>query len=685
MPFWPTGRVRTSPGSPTTSSGSSPPCSSAWTTVIGAAMTQVHRVRAGDLTDPRHDRNSRGLPGRARAPGLPGDPQVLGRSSPRRSRCHSRLSRFAGRASRETLTRSTGSTSSRGALDDRERSPSCPWGAPPTCSSWSTAIRTARRAAPSRAAMRTHRSPWPAGRQTRPSSVICTSLRRRRLPPCPRRSAWRASTRSPWITMRRDIAPPEQLLGDLLIAAAHHRDADLPGFAVLLADGDPRPFRADPWHRRPPRWTDLRAAGLLRRRRRPTGREPQLDILVIGAEDEDLAADAGADELHRDQSRARALRACPANWPARSASPHVHHRLRLGGSVGRHRGVIGAGRLRPRHRRPRARSRWAGVGSSAASKAPCPRARSERSRCACSARCPFPCCWSSTRSAWAWCPRPCSRPVPPLRSPSASPPARSCRSRSRPRPSQVRRDGGSRRRCSTSSRAGSTRRRRLSARRRATAASRGVAVAPGNRIGCCSARQRQRQPTRSQEDHGAQGRGRPRRRGQGATRRRGEPRSSCRRPRRPRPTPRSRWPRREEDEARRGRAARTADEGDHRGGSGRAAGDAGGRRRRSIGEHRSALVPARWSHRPGRGGRAGRGDRAHEEYLTAVAAGGDALAELTAAQFVARRRQFQRGSRRRPPRRRPRPATPPTRPSSRSTRRAWPRPGSPQSPRATTA
>ena len=49
--------------------------------------------------------------------------------------------------------------------------------------------------------------------------------------------------RAPWIALRRDFAEPQALLSQLLVAAAQHTDDDIPGFAVILADGDPRPFR----------------------------------------------------------------------------------------------------------------------------------------------------------------------------------------------------------------------------------------------------------------------------------------------------------------------------------------------------------------------------------------------------------------------------------------------------------
>lgn len=47
----------------------------------------------------------------------------------------------------------------------------------------------------------------------------------------------------PWIGLRRDFAPPQRLLSDLLIATAHHSNEVVPGFAVFLAEGELAPFR----------------------------------------------------------------------------------------------------------------------------------------------------------------------------------------------------------------------------------------------------------------------------------------------------------------------------------------------------------------------------------------------------------------------------------------------------------
>jgi murein DD-endopeptidase MepM/ murein hydrolase activator NlpD len=46
-----------------------------------------------------------------------------------------------------------------------------------------------------------------------------------------------------FVAMRRDLAEPTALLGSLLTAAAQNAGGDVPGFAVFLADGEPRPIR----------------------------------------------------------------------------------------------------------------------------------------------------------------------------------------------------------------------------------------------------------------------------------------------------------------------------------------------------------------------------------------------------------------------------------------------------------
>lgn len=46
-----------------------------------------------------------------------------------------------------------------------------------------------------------------------------------------------------WIGLRRSFIPAQELLGELLLATAQHSADATPGFAVFLADGDPKPFK----------------------------------------------------------------------------------------------------------------------------------------------------------------------------------------------------------------------------------------------------------------------------------------------------------------------------------------------------------------------------------------------------------------------------------------------------------
>jgi murein DD-endopeptidase MepM/ murein hydrolase activator NlpD len=46
-----------------------------------------------------------------------------------------------------------------------------------------------------------------------------------------------------FVSLRRDFAEPETLLSNLLVSAANHAADDIPGFAVLLADGEPAPLQ----------------------------------------------------------------------------------------------------------------------------------------------------------------------------------------------------------------------------------------------------------------------------------------------------------------------------------------------------------------------------------------------------------------------------------------------------------
>jgi murein DD-endopeptidase MepM/ murein hydrolase activator NlpD len=88
-----------------------------------------------------------------------------------------------------------------------------------------------------------------------------------------------------WVGVRRDFAPPRELLSELLIATAKHAGNGVPGFAVFLADGEPPPFR--------------RILAIVDRSAGPVSgllayaavavadsAGAHLDILVIGAQDE---------------------------------------------------------------------------------------------------------------------------------------------------------------------------------------------------------------------------------------------------------------------------------------------------------------------------------------------------------------------------------------------------------------
>lgn len=46
-----------------------------------------------------------------------------------------------------------------------------------------------------------------------------------------------------FVALRRDLADADRLLSDLLVAAAQNTDDAIPGFAILLASGEPRPVR----------------------------------------------------------------------------------------------------------------------------------------------------------------------------------------------------------------------------------------------------------------------------------------------------------------------------------------------------------------------------------------------------------------------------------------------------------
>ena len=130
-----------------------------------------------------------------------------------------------------------------------------------------------------------------------------------------------AQRRIPWIAVRRDFAEPEALLGELLVCTARHADDELPGFAVFLADGEPRPFRrilAIVDQRDGPMSGLLAYAGVAL----ADDSDAELDILVIGARGNDpadrdevdmLAVSREHELFDRAVARARTSRA-NVNW-----------------------------------------------------------------------------------------------------------------------------------------------------------------------------------------------------------------------------------------------------------------------------------------------------------------------------------------------------------------------------------
>ncbi len=102
-----------------------------------------------------------------------------------------------------------------------------------------------------------------------------------------------AERRIPWVALRRDLLDPVSLLGELLVAAGRQNHDDIPGFAVFLASGQPAPFQ--------------RMLAVVDRSSGPISglmvhaavsvaatAGAQLDVLVIGAEGEQISSD---DEL----------------------------------------------------------------------------------------------------------------------------------------------------------------------------------------------------------------------------------------------------------------------------------------------------------------------------------------------------------------------------------------------------
>lgn len=100
-----------------------------------------------------------------------------------------------------------------------------------------------------------------------------------------------------WVGVRKDFAPPRELLSELLIATAKHAGDAVPGFAVFLADGEPAPFR--------------RILAIVDRSGGPVSgllayaavavadsAGAHLDILVIGAQDENPHTEDKLDSIN---------------------------------------------------------------------------------------------------------------------------------------------------------------------------------------------------------------------------------------------------------------------------------------------------------------------------------------------------------------------------------------------------
>ena len=155
----------------------------------------------------------------------------------------------------------------------------------------------------------------------------------------------------PWVAMRRDYAPPEAILSQVLEATGRRARNDLPGFCVLLAGAEPRPIgriltvldRADG---QPSGLLILAAVATAQ----ATGAD--LDVLLMGAPGESMSTPANVQDAVRvsrdkdlyDQAIRRATEA-----------GHPGHLDRRGGSrrpAGAGPGTSGRGQLRPGHRGP---------------------------------------------------------------------------------------------------------------------------------------------------------------------------------------------------------------------------------------------------------------------------------------------------------------------------------------------
>lgn len=106
----------------------------------------------------------------------------------------------------------------------------------------------------------------------------------------------------PWVGIRRDLAPPADLLRELLVATGRHSSTTMPGFAVFLAEGEVEPF--------------TRILAIVDRRHGPTSgllahtavsvaeaSGAALDVLVIAAHGEDLNVEDETETLAINRER----------------------------------------------------------------------------------------------------------------------------------------------------------------------------------------------------------------------------------------------------------------------------------------------------------------------------------------------------------------------------------------------
>ncbi len=81
---------------------------------------------------------------------------------------------------------------------------------------------------------------WSAGAPEAPGEITTSNSAE---PTIPEALELAAKQGISWVGLRRSFLPPQELLGELLLATAQHTDDPIPGFAVFLAEGDLKPFR----------------------------------------------------------------------------------------------------------------------------------------------------------------------------------------------------------------------------------------------------------------------------------------------------------------------------------------------------------------------------------------------------------------------------------------------------------